>query len=131
MTAGLNLKGRIWRLTANTRDDSVGGAVPSGTILYDSIFARIYAEKPTLALLEQGLETPTIFRGQLSYPVLTTGTFDIQHNDQYEVTWPPISPYYNKKFLIIGIQSPSFEDTRHYIQVSLRRLVTANSNNLQ
>lgn len=131
MTAGLNLKGRIWRLIANPYDDSVGGAVPSGTILYEPIFARIFAERPTLALLEQGLEVPTIFRGQLSYPVLTTGTFNIQPNDQLEITFPPISPYYQKKFVLIGIQPPSFEDGRHYVQVNLRRLVIANSNNLQ
>ena len=91
MIAGLNLKGRIWRLTAADNDDSVGGAVPSGTTLYEPIFGRIKAEEPTLALLEQGLETPTIFSAQLSYPVLTTGTFDFRHNDQYEVTDPPRS----------------------------------------
>jgi len=131
MSAGMNLKGRIWRLVANPYDDSVGGAVPSGTILYDPIFARIYAERPTLVLLEQGLETPTIFRGQFSYPVLTTGTFNIQQNDQYEVTEPVISPHYQKKFIIIGMQPASFNDGRRYVQVSLRRLVTSNSNNLQ
>ena len=131
MTAGSNLKGRIWRLTASPNDDSVGGAVPTGTTLYEPIFGRFSAEKPTLALLEQGLETPTIFNATLSYPRLTTGTFDIEHNDQYEVTYPPSSPFYNKKYVIIGIRNTSFNDGRHYVQCTLRRLVTANSNNLQ
>lgn len=131
MPAGVNLKGRIWRLTANPYDDSVGGAVPSGTTLYEPIFARIKAEKPTLALLEQGLETPTIFTGQFSYPVLTTGSFDFQHNDQYEVTDPPISPFYGWKFRIIGVQNTSHNDPRHFVTCTLRRTVTANSNDLQ
>lgn len=131
MIAGMNLKGRIWRLTAADNDDSVGGAVPSGTTLYEPIFGRIKAEEPTLALLEQGLETPTIFSAQLSYPVLTTGTFDFQHNDQYEVTDPPISPWYGKKFRIIGIQNVEYNDARRYVNVKMRRTVTANSNELQ
>lgn len=131
MIAGFNLKGRIWRLTAADNDDSVGGAVPSGTTLYEPIFGRIKAEEPTLALLEQGLETPTIFSAQLSYPVLTTGSFDFQHNDQYEVIDPPISPWYGKKFRIIGIQNVEYNDARRYVNVKMRRTVTANSNELQ
>lgn len=131
MIAGMNLKGRVWRLTASDRDDSIGGAVPSGTVIYENIQARIKAEEPTLALLEQGLETPTIFSAQLSYPYLTTGTFDYQHNDQYEVTDPPISPWYGKKFRIIGIQNVEYNDARRYVNVKMRRTVTANSNELQ
>ena len=131
MTAGLNLQGRIWRFIANGNDDSVGGAVPTGTTLYEPIFGRIHAEEPTLALLEQGLQTPTIFTAALSYPVLTTGTFDYQHNDQYEVTYPPISPYYGKKFRIIGIQPPETNDPRRFVRVKMRRTVTANKNDLQ
>lgn len=115
----------------NITDDSVGGSVPSGTVLYEPVFARIHAEKPTLALLEQGLETPTIFNSHISYPVLTTGTFDLQHNDQLEVTWPPISPHYQKKFIVIGVQNVPYNDQRRYVQCKLRRLVIANSNNLQ
>jgi len=131
MTAGLNLKGKVWRFT-NSNDDDQGGARPSGMVLYDPVFSRIKSEKPTLALLEQGLETPEIFSGHLSYALYSpTGSFDVQHNDQYEVTWPPVSSFYGKKFVIIGIQHTSFDDSRRYLQVTLRRLETANSNNLQ
>jgi hypothetical protein len=131
MTAGLNLKGAIWRFT-NANDDSIGGARPTGTVLYSPVFSRISSEKPTLALLEQGLETPTIFRALLSYAAYSpTGSFDVQHNDQYEVTSPRTSQYYGKRFVIIGIQPTSFEDGRRYLKVTLRRLVTANKNTLQ
>jgi hypothetical protein len=128
--AGMNLTGRIWRYTADTRDDDQGGAVPTGTILYDNIFSRIYTDRPTLVLLEQGLETPEIFNAYFTYPA-PPQSYDVRQNDQYEVTWPPISPFYQKKFVIIGVQYPTFMDARHHLRVKLRRLVTANDNELQ
>lgn len=131
MIAGLNLKGKVWRML-QAPDDDQGGSVPTGLVLYDPVFSRIKSEKPTLALLEQGLETPEIFSAHLSYSAYSaTGTFDVQHNDQYEVTEPRISSFYGKKFVIIGIQHTSFDDSRRYLQVTLRRLETANPNNLQ
>ena len=130
MSAGFNLKGRVWRLTYS--DDVVGGAVPTGMILYEPVYSRIRAEKPTIALLEQGIQVPEIFTGIISYAEYSpTGTFDVQHNDQYEVTFPPISPHYGKKFVIIGIRPPSFNDDRRYLLVTLRREEYANSNELQ
>lgn len=132
MPAGLNLQGHIWRLTAKYNDDDQGGAVPTGTILYNPVWARISSKKPTQALLEQGLETPEIFEAQLSYVAYSpTGTFDVQHNDQYQVTHPPISEFYGKKFVIIGIQHQSFNDARRFLTVTMRRLEIANRNDLQ
>lgn len=132
MVAGLDTIGRVWRFTSKFSDDDQGGAVPTGTILYYPVFSRISSKKPTQALLEQGLETPEIFEGHLSYAFYSpTGTFDVQHNDQYEVTFPPISPHYGKKFVVIGMQTQSFSDSRRFLIVTMRRLVIANSNNLQ
>lgn len=129
--AGLNLKGKIWRFFANNDDDQ-GGNVPSGVVLYEPVFSRIQSEPPTIQFLEQGLETPEIFTARLSYtPFSPTGAFDVHHNDQYEVTFPPISRHYGKKFVIIGIQNTSFDDSRRYLRVTLRREEIANSNNLQ
>lgn len=131
MTAGMNLKGNVWRLY-NANDDDQGGVVPSGTIIYRNISSRISALQPTLALLEQGLETPTIYNGLLGYPAFNiTGTFEVFPNDQFEVTWPPISNYYGKKFLILGVQHQSYDDTRRYLVTHMRRLITANDNELQ
>lgn len=129
--AGLNLQGRVWRFTTPADDDQ-GGAVPTGTIMWSPVYSRIRSEKPTLALLEQGLEAPEIFTGVISYTYYTaTGTFDVQHNDIYEITHPPISLYYGKKFRIIGVRPSSMNDERRYLQVTLRRMETANSNDLQ
>lgn len=132
MTAGFNLKGNIWRLNTAGRDDSVGGAVPSGTVVYAGVLSRISPAKPTLALLEQGLETPELYSALFGFPCFgSTGSFDVLHNDQYEITWPPISSFYGKKFVFISIQHQSYEDGRRYLKCVLRRMETANSNNLQ
>lgn len=130
--AGMNIKGRIWRYTADRNDDDQGGAVPTGTVLYDNIFSRIYTDRPTLVLLEQGLQTPEIYNAYFTYPPFSvTGAYDVQQNDQYEVTWPPISPFYQKKFVIIGVQYPTFMDARHHLRVKLRRETEAQDNELQ
>lgn len=125
MTAGLLHTGRIWRFSY-LQDDSQGGAVPSGTVLYEPVFSRIYREKPTIALLEQGLETPAIYSA-----ILEPGDISIQNNDQYEVTAPNISPYKNLKFVIISDPLPSMMDSRRYWKVMMRRYEIAHSNNLQ
>lgn len=132
MPAGNNLRGRIWRYTANTTDDDQGGAVPTGTIVYDNIFGRIYTDRPTQVLLEQGLITPEIFNAYITYaPTYITESYDVRQNDQYEVTWPPISPFYGKKFVILGVQYPTFMDERRHLRLKMRRLEYANSNELQ
>ena len=63
MTAGLNLVVRVWDYKYNLGegDDSVGGSQPSGTVLHNQIDARIQSQKPTQALLEQGLEDISMF----------------------------------------------------------------------
>jgi len=132
MTAGMNLRGRIWRLYTVGHDDDQGGAVPTGVVVYDNIYSRISPLQPTLALLEQGLETPTIYNGLFQYPAFNiTGTFEVFPNDQYEITWPPIDVHYGQKFLILGAQYQSYNDGRKYVNVHMRRLIIANSNNLQ
>lgn len=125
MTAGLNLTGKVWRFSDPT-DDALGGAVPTGTVVYSPVFSRIKAEEPTLALLEQGLETPTIFTA-----IMSPGSIFLQENDQYEVTAPVTSPHYGKRFVIIGVQPSDMNDRRRYIRVTLRRFRQAHTNTLQ
>lgn len=125
MPAGLNVSGVVWRFSDPT-DDALGGAVPTGTIVYTPVFARIKAEEPTLALLEQGLETPEIFTA-----LMAPGTISLRHNDQYEVTRPVTSPHYGKRFVIIGVQPSDLTDRRHYVRVTMRRIEQAHTNTLQ
>lgn len=117
MVAGLNLLVTVWKYTFPT-DDVVGGAVPTGTPLYTNIQARIQAEKPTMALLEQGLETPTMFTA-----VLWPGTLLLEHNYEVQVTAPTISKYYGEHFRIIGMQNTSTyaDDPRGFVLLTMRR----------
>lgn len=125
MTAGLLHTGHIIRFSYPVDDDQ-GGSLPSGTVLYTPVFARIFTEKPTLALLEQGLETPELYSA-----ILEPGDMLLNHNDQFQVTAPNISPYKNEKFVIVSIQSPSMLDNRRYLRVVMRRFEIAHTNDLQ
>ena len=125
MTAGLLHTGHIIRFSYLSDDDQ-GGALPTGTVLYTPVFARIFTEKPTLALLEQGLETPELYSA-----ILEPGNMSLNHNDQFQVDAPNISPYKNEKFVIVSIQSPSMLDSRKYLRVVMRRFEIAHSANLQ
>lgn len=125
MTAGLLHVGHIIRFSYPA-DDSTGGALPTGTVLYTPVYARIFTEKPVLALLAQGLETPELYSA-----VLEPGDMDLHHNDQFQVDAPNLSPYLNKKFVIISIQTPSMLDNRKYMRVVMRRFEIAHTNDLQ
>jgi hypothetical protein len=127
MPAGLNKVARLIRFSY-PQDDASGGAVPSGTVLYENIYMRIEGMKPTQALLEQGLQTPTMYSG-----VLFGGNVDIQNNDQVEVIAPQQGWFYGKKFRVIGIQRSSNHSAqdRNQIIVTLRRYEESHSNDLQ
>lgn len=118
MVAGLNLLVSIWKYTYPA-DDSQGGAVPSGTMVYSNVPARIQSEKPTMALLEQGIETPTMFSA-----VVHPGTLVIEHNYEIQVTAPQKSLYYNERFRVIGMQHTSVyaDDPRGFVLLTLRRV---------
>lgn len=118
MVAGLNLLVTVWKYTYPA-DDVQGGALPSGTIVYSMVPARIQAERPTMALLEQGLETPTMFTA-----LLHPGTLVIEENYEIEVTHPTISSFYNKHFRVVGMHHTSTyaDDTRGFTFLILRRI---------
>lgn len=123
--AGLNLRLEVIRIT-DQADDPIGGAQPSGTVLYPLVYGRLQAKKPTQAILEQGLVTPTIFTC-----VISPGNLDIRFNDQIQVTFPQQSYYYNKRFIVIGLQRSGMTDVRQFQILTLRRIEEANANLLQ
>jgi hypothetical protein len=125
--AGLNQVCRVWRFSY-PQDDVVGGSVPSGTILYSNLDTRISAQKPTQALLEQGLQVPTLY-----HAMLFEGNVAIEINDQIEVTAPAVGWFYGKKFRIIGLQRSSNHPAqeRNQIKLILKRWEASHSNDLQ
>ena len=117
MTAGLNLVVRIWDFIYSYGDDDVGGALPSGTILHERVDARIHSNRPTQALLEQGIEDISTFTG-----LLHPATLLVSNNNEVEVIAPANSPYYGEFFRVVGnpqrtSHHPS--DSRGYFLVSL------------
>jgi len=122
MVAGLNLIGKVYDFKYNLGegDDEVGGSQPSGTVLQDGVQLRIASQKPTRALLEQGVESIDLYTG-----VIANYTIDILNNQEIEVTAPSNSPYYGKFFRILGDpqrSSTSPSDSRGFLMVTMRRV---------
>lgn len=126
MKAGNNLRARIWRFSY-PQDDEVGGALPSGTVVYENIEARSQDASPIAAFAIQGVETNKIHQAWV-YP----GTLDIREYDQFEIISPPNHPYINLKMRIDTVQKPNFHpaDPRGYLLLTMVR-ATKHGNNYQ
>lgn len=125
MTAGLNLSVNVVRITDGA-DDTIGGAQPSGTVVYAGMPCRISARRPTQVILEQGLEVKEIFTA-----VLSPGSLVVKNNDQIQVVGPTTSPYYLLYFRVLGVQHSSMSDSRGFLILNLRRIEQATSNRIQ
>jgi len=123
LTAGLNIKVNIWRIN-NDPDDSIGGAMLTGTLLYQIIEARMEQTRPSLLLLQQGYETNKVFMF-----VLRPANLAMDERDELEVAYPPIHKYYGKRFRVTSIQYPSMHpsDSRGYLIVTASRSDEAHS----
>ena len=117
MTAGFNIKGKVWRITFPS-DDSIGGAQSSGTVAYNSIDLRLHAIEPDQVFLQQGLETLRTFRGTVRDHTLT-----IYERDEIEIIWPTDHWYYEKRFRVDGVTHSNFHprDARGYLILNLSR----------
>ncbi|GAF73010.1 unnamed protein product [marine sediment metagenome] len=121
MTAGMNSKVRIWRLS-NEDDDVVGGAVLSGTVQYTNIFARMDAVPSEQLLVQQGLETTKTFTA-----TLVPGNLDIRERDELEITAPYDHVYLNNRFRIIEVRRQIFNarNPNNYMVVTMDRRIRA------
>jgi hypothetical protein len=127
--AGTNVTGRLWRFhNPSGSDDNVGGSIPSGTILKETVFGRVEQLKSTQVLLEQGLELPEMFQAFLMY---TGDPLDLRHNDQLEIYNPPISPHYLKRFRIVGYRHSSHSDIRRFVEVTMKRWTISRTEELE
>lgn len=117
MRAGNNLHVDVIRYTY-PEDDEVGGAVPSGTVVYPNVEGRIQAATPIPAFAMQGQETSKIMTAEL-YP----GTLDVQEYDQIEVVSPPNHPYYGWRFRVDTVQRSNYHpgDPRGVLLLTLVR----------
>lgn len=121
MIAGLNGLVNVWRMTEDP-DDAVGGAVITGTVVYERYPIRIQADAEEQLYLEQGLETVRTFTG-----VIAPGTVLIKERDEIEVVEPYNHPYLNDKFRVITMRYSDFapDDPRSYVILKMTRSVRA------
>lgn len=118
MTAGYNLQIKVTRYTYGP-DDEVGGAMPTGTVIYTNIEARTHTLSPTQAFLDQGIETERVFR-----VMCRPASLIIYNRDEVTITKPVNHKLYNKPFTVMGepIETnfhPS--DPRGYLLLNLAR----------
>lgn len=118
MPSGLNLLINIIRIEVD-QDDSSGGPLLTGTAAYTNVCAAIASKRPTQQSLEQGLETIAIY--DLTIPL---NNITIYERDEIQVTSPAISPYYNLKFRIIGVQPSKRLGQWGHQHATLQRVVT-------
>jgi len=118
MTAGLNVRIKVWRL-AERSDDDVGGAVVTGTVLYDTADARLQALKPSPLLLQQGLEVESLFR-----LMVQCSDRPYEEYDEVEIVWPIQHKYYGERFKIIKVQEDSLHpfDRRSFVEFTLSKI---------
>jgi hypothetical protein len=117
MTAGLDIRIRIWHYTYPS-DDEIGGAMPTGTVSYSDMLARIHAIEPDKVFLQQGIETVRTYRC-----TCRPGTNLVYEQDEAEVIWPPEHRFYHQKYRVNGVSETNFHprDSRAYLILNLTR----------
>ena len=121
MTAGLNVKARIWRMVQRP-DDLIGGAQYSGTVAYSCVSCRLTQRLPSMMLVEQGIETEKVAIAEVR-----PGSLIILERDEFEIIGPFNHPYYGERWRVIGVDGGSVHpsDSRGSIRLSLSRIVRA------
>jgi hypothetical protein len=119
--AGSNVRANIWRISWGA-DDVVGGAVTTGTLYYQNVYARFQANPEEQLILQQGLETVRTYTA-----TIILGTLDIRERDEFEVSKPTDHRYYGERFRIIGVQYTDLNkrDPRNYMILQMTRSVRA------
>lgn len=121
MKLHFNLQVDIYRETHT--DDEYGGAVATGTMIYQGEYCRMDYYMPRQATaLGQGMETNKSYT--FMFRSSQQKTVWLQENDYLQIVFPPHHPQYQKQFRVIGV---SFEgthpsDTRGIVEVTCQRI---------
>jgi hypothetical protein len=107
-------------------DDSVGGAVTTGTTVYCDLPSVLTPRRPSQQSLEAGLETDDI------YDFTCAGKFyrnkvTIFERDEILVTWPLDHDLYNLRLRVTGMQPGRGRRRYAPIHCTLSRLKTSRS----
>jgi hypothetical protein len=123
MVAGQNIRSSIFRMVEGI-DDYVGGAVITGTVVYENVLTRFESEPEDQIFVAQGLETLRTYRA-----TIVPGTLQVKERDELQITEPFDHPYHRDRFRITSMQYSSHNprDPRSYILLQLVRSVRAHS----
>jgi len=123
MTAGLNSRFNIWRMSEED-DDYSGGASITGTVVYYNVRGNLQGVPQEQVYLQQGLEVYRTFKA-----IVVPATLDIRERDELQVTRPRDHMYYGSRFRIIGVTYSSLTPRQHNatILLDLSRSVRAHN----
>lgn len=123
MTAGLNVKINVYSMD-NLDDDSIGGAILTGTLVGQSLPCRFEQAKPNYLLMQQGIEISKIWT-----VVLKPYDTDIIERDEIEIVYPVNHPYYGERFRVKTKEYSSHHpsDPRGYLILYVGRREHAHS----
>src|SRR3990167_1983263 len=123
MTAGLNYRCTVFRITQDT-DDVVGGAMITGTAIYTGMEFGLEEQPTQQLLLQQGLETVKTFDA-----IITPGNLVIKERDEIEITFPIEDFRYGARFRVINARPARMNtrDPRSFIALTLVRSERAHS----
>jgi hypothetical protein len=124
MVAGLNVTFSVWRNNYSP-DDVIGGAVVTGTYIYNSVRGRFQQQPEEQFFIQQGLETVKSFSC-----IVAPATLQIRERDELVVVCPPNHYYYGDHFRVINARPADFvpNDRRNYLMLTLTRSVDAHAN---
>ena len=113
MVAGLRLQVRLHSIVQEA-DDDVGGSIVSGTVSYNVIPAAVEYLKPSLLLLQQGLEVKRIAR-----ILVQPGSLTILERDELEIVGPLGHEDLGRFFRVVSVDrtglSPNDPRARHLV----------------
>lgn len=126
MVAGLHMKVNVIQINYSS-DDTIGGAVTTGTTVYSNMPAVLTLRRPSQQSLEQGLETDQIYDFTCS-PRFYRAQVTINERDEILVTGPIDHILYNLRFRVTGVQAPkSRTRSGAAIHCTLSRIITSRS----
>lgn len=125
---GLYSRARIWRMMNSSviNDSPVGGALMSGTIIYEDVRCSFQDAKGTQALYEQGLETL-----KMVDCIMQPQTLDVQERDEIEVTYPTNHWYYGKRLRVIEVLHSGMhpDNLNGHLELKLQRITRGTRRN--
>lgn len=124
MPGGLHMKVSVIQINYSS-DDSIGGAVTTGTTVYSNMPASLTLRRPSQQSLEQGLEVNQIYDFTCAARYYRNQV-TINERDEILVTWPLDHILYNLRFRVTGVQAPRSR-TRNAapIHCTLSRIITS------